>query len=97
MSEMSAAGKFFASGLDEMRKVVRKTDGAVRGLMMSYNNQLRSKDENITFLRSLVAGLRQKLDESSRSAPMLAPVIPPTGRLLNVFMVKLMKCSVDSN
>ena len=30
MSEMLAAGKFFGSGLEEMRKVVRKTDGLSR-------------------------------------------------------------------
>ena len=54
MSEMSAAGKFFGSGLEEMRKAVRKIDGLSR-VQSIYNTLLTDSGQNLLIFLLIVS------------------------------------------
>jgi hypothetical protein len=72
MSEMSAAGKFFGSGLEEMRKAVRKIDGLSR-VQSIYNTLLTDSGQNllIFYLLSLMKSNRPILQKCILSPRML--------------------------
>ena len=67
--ERSCAAKFVGKAIAELQKATQTVENSVQNLVTSINKQLQANDEQISFLKKTVCGLRETIDELKAAAP----------------------------
>ena len=67
--ERSCAAKFLGKAIAELQKATQSVETSVQNLFTSVNKQLHANDEQISFLKKTVCGLRETIDDLKAILP----------------------------
>lgn len=62
-NELSAAAKFFEDGVEDVKKVFTRLETAVSSMVSATNQQLHCNEEQIVYLKGIVAAQHSKIQQ----------------------------------